>query len=388
MNLRSIVTVQALLALVTCSEPLEFPEWTIPVREGTRVVEYADATDDEREGNRIELVEDLVIGPRAGDDDYSLYRPTQVLTDSAGRIYVFDSGNARIQVFNTDGEYVRTLGGAGSGPGEFQSRGGFTTAYTVVAADRLIAYDMAQSRISAWAADGTFEGDHAATGFRLGPLLAGLDDGTLLTVATDRTDDVSSSVLVAASEAGERLRDYVSLPRPGNFQVGSVGLLNPAGGPVFAAASDGAVYASAGDEYQVLALGPGGEATWALRVAHERAPFTDEHRTRIIEVLTGNFPGLDPSGTDWPTHLASISQIAVDGHGHLFVFGASAPFGTQQERIEVDVYSPDGERLFTGTMEPLRWTDAAGDFVYSLRTNEDTGEMEPVRYRLVEPFGR
>ena len=100
------VCVAVLVALSACSEPLEFADWTIPVPEGTRIIEYANATGHEREGNHIELVEDLVIGTRAGDDDYSLYRPTQVLTDSAGRIYVFDSGNARIQVFNTDGDYV------------------------------------------------------------------------------------------------------------------------------------------------------------------------------------------------------------------------------------------------------------------------------------------
>jgi hypothetical protein len=37
-------------------------------------------------------------------------------------------------------------------------------------------------------------------------------------------------------------------------------------------------------------------------------------------------------------------------------------------------------------MDRPLWLDARGDFVYFLRTNEETGEQEPVRYRLVDPF--
>ena len=52
----------AFLAIVlsACSEPLEFADWTIPVPEGTRVIEYAHVPLADRT-ERIELVEDLVI---------------------------------------------------------------------------------------------------------------------------------------------------------------------------------------------------------------------------------------------------------------------------------------------------------------------------------------
>ena len=68
------------------------------------------------------------------------------------------------------------------------------------------------------------------------------------------------------------------------------------------------------------------------------------------------------------------------------MFGFAPPLSPTPETIDVDVYGSDGVRLFTGTMPPIRWTDAAADFVYALRTNEETNEQEPVRYRLVEPF--
>ncbi len=39
--------------------------------------------------------------------------------DAAGRIYVADTGNNRVQIFNPDGSYYATLGGEGDGNGEF-----------------------------------------------------------------------------------------------------------------------------------------------------------------------------------------------------------------------------------------------------------------------------
>jgi DNA-binding beta-propeller fold protein YncE len=36
-----------------------------------------------------------------------------------GRMYVLDAGNARIVVFDRDGEYITEFGSAGSGDGQF-----------------------------------------------------------------------------------------------------------------------------------------------------------------------------------------------------------------------------------------------------------------------------
>ena len=348
MGRRMMPSVLALAAWAfACSDPLEFADWTIPVPEGTRIVEYADATDRDREGSRIEVVEDLVIAPRADDDNYLFYQPTDVLTDSDGRIYVFDSGKTRVQVFDPDGTFLRTLGREGSGPGEFRSQGGFVTVYTIIAADHLIAYDYAQSRLSVWDSAGTHVDDRSVTGIRFGPILAGLDDGSFVAVTTQRADEVSNSVVVAVSEGGEQLRSYISLPRPDGLRIGGARLLNPAGAPVFASSSDGTVYASAGDQYQVLAVGPDLERTWALRVAHEPAPFTDEHRARALEALSRGGREVDASGAAWPTNLGAISHLAVDGHGHLYVFGfvAPPPFAQRPQEFPVDVYARDGERL-------------------------------------------
>jgi len=373
-----------------CADPLVFADWTIPVPEGTRIVEYAGVTDEERAGNVIELVEDLAIGPRGDDDNYVFFNPRPVNVDSRGNLYVLDRGNSRVQVFDANGEYLRTLGSAGSGPGAFQRGRGFVQV-TAVAGDQLVAFDGAQSRLMVWSPDGEHLGDHAITEPRVTLLVAGLDDGTLaartITRIDEETRQVAGQAVVRLSSAGEQLGEYISLPRPGNIMIGGrVGVPRPDGNIIFAASRDGTVYATGGTEYQILSLGPAGSTRWALRVAHERAPFTDEDRTRILDLLRNNIRDLDDRGTQWPDRIGSIEDLAVDGHSHLYVYAMQPLYAPTPELVAVDVYAPDGERLFAGMAPPFRWTDAAGDFVYGTRRNEQTEEDEPVRYRLVEPF--
>ena len=66
--------------------------------------------------------------------------------------------------------------------------------------------------------------------------------------------------------------------------------------------------------------------------------------------------------------------------------GPFIPESWDRPEQPVDVYSPDGKRLFSGMIPMLRWGWARGDYVYGARTDPQTEEYTAVRYRLVEPF--
>ena len=53
------------------------------------------------------------------DENLAFYMPANIAVDTAGNMYVLDSGNHRIQKFGPDGKFLATMGRQGQGPGEF-----------------------------------------------------------------------------------------------------------------------------------------------------------------------------------------------------------------------------------------------------------------------------
>jgi outer membrane protein assembly factor BamB len=291
----------------------------------------------------------------------------------------------RVQVFDAGGEYLRTLGRQGQGPGEFRGGPLRQLLGLIVAGGRIVVSDPSQRKIAMFASSGAHIADHSISA----SMLVGLADGSFLSQVSEFEDDGTRyQNLVRFSAEGTQIRSYISLPVPSRQRVGNfVGIPGVTSSPFFAASRQGEMYATGGDEYQVLALDTSGVARWALRVARQRQAFTKEHEDGVMSRMRGISPeDATATGTVWPTHLPALSHLAVDGHGHLYVFPFEFRYGEIGEQREVDVYSRDGEHLFAGYMGQTQWSDADGDFVYALRRNEETGEQEPVRYRLVEPF--
>ena len=54
-----------------------------------------------------------------GTGDGQFREPHGMAVDSSGNIYVADTGNHRIQVFDTKGRFIRQFGSRGSGNGQF-----------------------------------------------------------------------------------------------------------------------------------------------------------------------------------------------------------------------------------------------------------------------------
>jgi len=79
-----------------------------------------------------------------------IVNPQDVTLDGAGRIYVSEQDPAVIKQFNPDGSFLRTIGHAGQGPGEF------STAFIAVGGDKLYVQDPSAQRASVFDTAGTY----------------------------------------------------------------------------------------------------------------------------------------------------------------------------------------------------------------------------------------
>lgn len=112
----TVLIATACALLVSCSSSGE--EWKAE-RETVNGMSVVRNPEEPRFGHlNPELEENLSIG-NDSDERFQFYQAYSLALDSAENIYVLDSGNCRVQKFDKNGGYLKTIGRKGQGPGEF-----------------------------------------------------------------------------------------------------------------------------------------------------------------------------------------------------------------------------------------------------------------------------
>ncbi len=118
--MKSAWLIPTYLLLIACAEQgIEIPHsFRIYEENG---IEIAESTGGPKfQGALFEAVKVLEIRPDESNSNALLVRPRDFTKDSDGRFYVFDEGSPRIVVFDSTGQYLRSIGRYGDGPGEFR----------------------------------------------------------------------------------------------------------------------------------------------------------------------------------------------------------------------------------------------------------------------------
>lgn len=102
----------------------------------------------------VDSVPRVEIGGRAEDPAHQLFRVRSAARLHDGTIVLSNTGTNEIRLFDTAGKYVRTLGRAGKGPGEFQ----WLATVLVAGTDSIIAFDRSAQRATVFAAAGSVLG--------------------------------------------------------------------------------------------------------------------------------------------------------------------------------------------------------------------------------------
>src|SRR6185295_9898658 len=88
-----------------------------------------------------------------GSGDGQFNGPQGIATDSSGNVYVADSANSRIQKFDSSGSFLAKWGSFGSGDGQFNSPRGIATD----SSGNVYVADSANSRIQKFDSSGSFQ---------------------------------------------------------------------------------------------------------------------------------------------------------------------------------------------------------------------------------------
>src|SRR5687767_2235697 len=100
--------------------------------------------------------------PGSGNPGSSFSKPTDVAWDKAGNIYIADGigNNNRVAKFDRDGRFIRHWGSTGAGQGQFNG----VKAVALDAQDNVYVADSGNKRIQIFDADGTFKSEFGNVG--------------------------------------------------------------------------------------------------------------------------------------------------------------------------------------------------------------------------------
>lgn len=342
----------------------------------------------------------LEIGGDIGDPSQELFRVRAARRLPDGGVVIANGGTQEIRFYGPDGAFLRSVGGEGEGPGEYQG----LSVVERLGADSLLTFDFQNRRVSIL----DISGEHARSfilelsgeGF---PGLEGVGgaDGRALVVQEGtvfRAGQVESGVsrdsvsyhLVDAT--GELRGPLGRFPGSERWVLSTENMIMVRGlpfghGPRFVATSSGFYYAST-DTYDIGYYGLDGRLERRIRLLRPPRPVTDADReanraAELAEADEERRPEIERRlrETPYPETMPAHDALHVDALGHLWVQEYTPPFeegGTDRWRI----YDPEGRQVATAEL-------ASGAVIYEIGEDyvlgrwQDELDLEYVRmYRL------
>ena len=324
----------------------------------------------------FDLVEDLVIGEEK-DQAYFFPQSAFVNADAQGRIYVCDVGNRRVQVYDRDGRYLKTLGRQGQGPGEYALPMG-------IFFDGLgDAYINSGRSLVVFGPDGIFKKNilikTSLSYFVLGP------GGTIVGRAQPniREEGGPKNKLIQLGPDGETLRTVATFPVNG-ASAGQVLFHWYSGQLAFCPRSDDSLYYAFSLEYKVHVIDGEGRELFAFSKAERNQGITGQEAdlTRESGIFAWYGQG-DPrtAPLDLPDHRPFFMRFYNDDAGRLYVIRSKPITEKDVKTSEIDVFSKDGYYLYRMTW-PFVPQVIKGGFLYEVRQDEEAGLTRIIRHRI------
>ncbi len=112
-----VLLLSVFMMLVSCGK--QKSEWKGTIEEEDGVTVVKNPKEPIHSENIVSLEEELSIGEAEGRKEYMFSQVRNIAVDDEENIYVLDRKEVHIKVFDKHGEYLRTFGKKGQGPGEF-----------------------------------------------------------------------------------------------------------------------------------------------------------------------------------------------------------------------------------------------------------------------------
>jgi hypothetical protein len=264
-------------------------------------------------------------------------RVRSVVLDGGGSIYVADQQAAEIRVFDSRGEYVRTLGRRGRGPGEFGDL--YSLAWL---GDTLVALDPRNARLGLMSATGEWLGlwrwqPFSGPAVRLhqatleavyAPVVVQPAAGTISPALVRFTHEGPGDTLVIPPTPEGRPSNAVCPTPNGGIRFFAIPYLP---GLEHAGAPGGALAVAWEDEYRILFIGVSGDTLRVVERRLDRVPLSEAE----WDAATADFRAFREEHPDVSCQPAELRRPELKPALREIFFDVAG-------RIWVEIYTPEG----------------------------------------------
>jgi len=399
-------TMSSLLLLCACGPSLEPDGWTGSVRDSAGIIIVANTPQGLWAGSEAwTLEEELRIGGLGGELPYQFGQVGTIAVDSKGQIYVSDAQAQEVRVFSPSGEYRRTVGGPGSGPGEL-GRG--ASVVLLSPGDTLLVPDVNNRRINRFDPEGRSMGSVPLEPEKGRPLRYDLSPHGGMTVqvrpvalqngpAPDPED-----ALVAIESSGLFGDTLLKVPTGGLFEGPGIRYFTPE--PLWDVTDSLTVLYGMNHEYRIGYYDGSGSLQRIVSMPKEPSPVTNRDIRAFFAYLDRAWldAGVPPSRLSANHQLVSFAEFLpafasfhTGYKGSLWVQPVQSPGLLSDEEIELynfiedfgstewDIFDRRGRYLGAVPMPP-RFTPRTfvGDKIYGVQ-RDDFDVQYVVRMRVV-----
>ncbi|MCP5052491.1 MAG: 6-bladed beta-propeller [bacterium] len=308
-------------------------------------------------------------------------------TGKDGRVYMLDTKNFRIYVFNKDGKYLSTFGSRGEGPGEMKR---FSLGRQLFVLENDIAFEDGD-RVHYFSLDGAYKKTYLHS-ISLEPRTFISGDVCVSAPAmVQRGSKGKMSLYNMKTKEDKLVTEFETYEKALDAKAGRSMAVESITPMMFVEAGNGKIYYGMSHTYEITIADTKGKKIGSFSLeGRERTDVSEEYRNHIRSLLKTMRPEVaNRLVKALPGKASFFDKIAIDKDGLVYIFVSSPGSGN---RRSLDVFSPEGKFLYTSEIK-IEEDYQIGliyfkDDVLVLDVEDDEGNVRLVKYSIKRPAAK
>jgi hypothetical protein len=333
---KSIAVVLSIISFfISCHQPRSEWKGTIEVTDGVATVKNPE--EPIYRGDIINLEEDLSIGEFEGKDEYTFSQINDLDVDDSGVLYGIDNSSAQVRIFDGHGQFLRTVGRKGQGPGELQ----MPLFVQITSQSEIAVYDYLTQRLVFFSLEGEYLRQVSSARLRYPVLPIRIDSyGNIIGAQIMAPPPVGGKDIGKYDPDFEPKFKIAQEEQNKNLKRGDFDVARPT--LLCAVSPNDTIVWGDSRAYEFNVVGPDGKTIKTIQKKHERlavtAAFREKSEKELSELVAGGIK------VNFPDRFPAFMDVSVDDRDWLWV-KTYEPVEGEEDFYYFDVFDSEGKYL-------------------------------------------